>query len=87
MKWKYKKIIILILCIFILQSCLFIKCPDEYPLIVTSICQSSEPEYDIYLIKDTNPHVQGWGDAAMYIELKDKRGKFKMGDTIVFNKK
>ncbi len=87
MKWKYKKIIILILGIFILQSCLFIRCPNDYPLIVTSIRQSSEPEYDIYLIKDTNPHVQGCGDAAMYIELKDKRGKFKMGDTIVFNKK
>lgn len=87
MKWKYKKTIILILSIFILQSCQFMRCPDAHPLIVTSIRQSSEPEYDIYLIKDTNPHIEGCGAAAMYIELKDKRGKFKMGDTIVFNKK
>lgn len=87
MKWKYKKIIILILGMFMLQSCLFVRCPDAHPLIVISIRQSSEPEYDIYLIKDTNPQVQEYGDAAMFIELKDKRGKFKMGDTIVFNKK
>jgi hypothetical protein len=87
MKRKYKKTIILILGIFMLQSCVFMRYPDAHPLIVTSIRQSSEPEYDIYLIKDTNPHIQGCGDAAMFIELKDKRGKFKMGDTIVFNKK
>lgn len=87
MEWKYKKTIILILSIFMLQSCQFMRCPDAHPLIVTSIHQSSEPEYDIYLIKDTNPHIEGCGDTAMYIKLKDKRGKFKMGDTIVFNKK
>lgn len=84
---KSKKLNILILCVLITQSCTFIRQPNKYPLIVTSVYQSSEPGYDIYVIRDYNPSTQGWGNAAMYIEFKDKRNKFKMGDTIVFSKK
>lgn len=86
-----KKLITLILSILIVilivSSYTFIRSPKDYPLIVTSIRQSSESDYSIYVIEDSNPSVQGWGRRAMYIELKDKRNKFNIGDTIVFNKK
>ena len=71
----------------IMQSCTFIRSPKDYPLIVTSIYKSSESEYDIYIIKDSNPDVAGYGEDAMYIKLKDKRHKFMIGDTVVFSKK
>ena len=87
MKKIYKNLTILILGILVLQSCTYVRSPKDYPLIVTSIHKSSESEYDIYTIKDSNPNVDGLGPAAMYIELKDKRHKFQIGDTIVFNKK
>lgn len=82
-----KKIIIIILSILMVSSCTFVRSPKDYPLIVTNISQSSESDYNIYVIKDSNPSVQGWGRRAIYIELKDKRDKFNIGDTIVFNKK
>ena len=81
-----EKVFVLILAILLIQSCTFVKQPDKYPLIVTEIYKS-EDGYNIYVIKDSNPDTQGWGDAAMYIELKDKSHKFQIGDTIVFNKK
>ena len=84
---RYKKLIILILGILIIQSCTFTRIPKDYPLIVTGIRQSIEPEYTIYTIRDSNPKVSGWGKAAMYIELKDERYKFKLGDTVIFSKK
>jgi hypothetical protein len=84
---RYKKLIILILGILIIQSCTFTRIPKDYPLIVTSIHQSIESEYDIYVIKDYNPNTVGWGKTAMYIELKDERYKFKLGDTVIFSKK
>ena len=88
MNWiKITKPVVLILTILLIQSCTFIRSPKDYPLIVTSIYQSNEPGYDIYVIKDCNPHVKGYGKTAMYIEFKDKRHKFQIGDTIVFNKK
>ena len=80
------KVFVLILAILMIQSCTFTKQPDKYPLIITEIYES-EDGYDIYVIKDSNPNAQGWGDAAMYIELRDKRHKFQIGDTVVFNKK
>jgi hypothetical protein len=82
-----KKLIILIFGALIIQSCAFTRQPNKYPLIVTGVYQSSEPGYDIYVIKDSNPSTSGWGNAAMYIELKDKSHKFQIGDTIIFNKK
>ena len=87
MKKIYKNLFILILGILIMQSCTFIRSPKDYPLIVTSIHESSESEYDIYIIKDSNPDVAGYGEDAMYIKLKDKRHKFMIGDTVVFSKK
>ena len=87
MKKIYKKLIILILGILIAQSCTFTRNPKDHPLIVTSIHKSSDSEYDIYVIKDSNPKTNGWGTAAMYIKLKDKRHKFKIGDTVIFSKK
>ena len=81
------KVFVLILAILLMQSCTFTKQPDKYPLIVTGVYQSSEPGYDIYVIKDSNPSTSGWGNAAMYIELKDKSHKFQIGDTIIFNKR
>jgi hypothetical protein len=84
---KLGKLISLFLSIFILQACTFIRSPKDHPLIVTCIRQSAEEGYNIYTIKDTNPSVKGWGEAAMYIELKDKHGKFEIGDAVVFNKK
>jgi hypothetical protein len=87
MKKIYKNLTILILGILIVQSCTFTRSPKDYPLIVTGIRQSYESEYAIYTIKDSNPEVVGWGKSAMYIELKDKRYKFELGDTIVFSKK
>lgn len=87
MKKIYKNLFILILGILIMQSCTFIRSPKDYPLIVTSIHKSSESEYDIYVIKDSNPDVAGYGEDAMYIKLKDKRHKFMIGDTVVFSKK
>ena len=87
MKKIYKNLFILILGILIMQSCTFIRSPKDYPLIVTSIHESSESEYDIYVIKDSNPDVAGYGEDAMYIKLKDKRHKFMIGDTVVFSKK
>ena len=80
------KVFVLILAILMIQSCTFTKQPDKYPLIITEIYES-EDGYDIYVIKDSNPKTQGWGNAAMYIELKDKRHKFQIGDTVVFSKK
>lgn len=82
-----KKIIIISLSILILSSCTFVRNPKDHPLIITSISQSSELNYSIYVIKDSNPYVHGRGKAAMYIEFKDKRNKFNIGDTIVFSKK
>ena len=87
MKKIYKKLIVLILGTLIVQSCTYTRSPNDHPLIVTSIHKLSESEYDIYVIKDSNPKTDGWGTAAMYIELKDRRHKFKIGDTIVFSKK
>lgn len=84
---RYKKLIMLILGMFTIQSCTFVRSPKDYPLIVTGIRQSTESEYNIYTIKDSNPSVNGWGEAAMYIELKDTHHKFKIGDTVVFSKK
>ena len=81
------KVFVLILAILMIQSCTFIKQPDKFPLIVTEIRKSYEDGYNIYVIKDSNPNIQGWGDAAMYIELKDKSHKFQIGDTVVFSKK
>lgn len=81
------KVSVLILAILLIQSCTFVKQPDKYPLIVTEIHKSYKDGYDIYVIKDSNPKTQGWGKSAMYIELKDKRHKFQIGDTIIFNKK
>lgn len=83
---KLEKVILLILAMLLIQSCTFTRQPDKYPLIVTDY-KSAEDGYDIYFIKDSNPNNQGWGKAAMYIELKDKSRKFQIGDTIVFNKK
>lgn len=89
MKKIYKNLFILILGMLIMQSCTFARTrsPKDYPLIVTSIHESSESEYNIYIIKDSNPDVAGYGEAAMYIKLKDKRHKFMIGDTVVFSKK
>lgn len=87
MKKICKKLTILILGILVMQSCTFVRSPKDYPLIVTGIRQSDEPEYTIYTIKDSNPKVDGWGEAAMYLELKDKRNKFNVGDTVVLSKK
>ena len=70
-----------------MQSCAFTRSPEDYPLIVTSIHKSSESEYSIYVIKDSNPNIDGYGEAAMYIKFKDKRNKFMIGDTVVFSKK
>ena len=81
------KIFVLFLAILLIQSCTFVKQPDKYPLIITEIHKSYEDGYDIYVIKDLNPSTSGWGNAAMYIELKDKRHKFQIGDTVVFSKK
>lgn len=87
MKKIYKNLIIFIFGALIIQSCIFIRQPDKYPLTVTEIRNSYDNGYDIYVIKDSNPNIDGWGESAMYIEVKDKRNKFKIGDTVVFSKK
>ena len=84
---KLEKVILLILAMLLIQSCTFTRSPEDHPLIVTKIYQSVDHGYDIYVIRDYNPRTEGWGNAAMYIELKDKSHKFQIGDTIVFNKK
>ena len=87
MKKTLGKVFVLILAILLIQSCTFTRQPDKYPLIVTEIHKSYEDGYNIYVIKDSNPNTQGRGNAAMYIEFKDKSHKFQIGDTIVFSKK
>ena len=82
-----KKLIVLIFGVLIIQSCTFVRQPDKYPLIVTGIYNSSDDGYNIYEIKDSNPHAQGWGKAAVYIEFKDRSNKFQIGDTVIFAKK
>lgn len=82
-----RKLIALFLTIFLIQSCVPIRYPKEYPLVVEEIQMSAYFDYAIYKVRDTNPKVDGWGEKTMYIYLRDERYKFNIGDTVIFNKK